>query len=170
MVRDPARAEEIVQEVFLKVWRQPGSYLAERGPFGTWLLSVTHHRAIDVLRARRVDVVPLDDLESRVLEIADRAPDMAESASIREQRAAVREAMATLPVAQRRVLEMAYFGGLSQTEIADGLGEPLGTIKTRVRLAIQKLRTHLTPLLRPGDADRVNGSAAHRSEVRLADV
>lgn len=146
MLRDPARAEEVVQEVFLKVWRRPSSYVAARGPFGTWLLSVTHHRAIDDLRSRRHDTLPIDDVALGTSDLTDGTIDLADGAWLREQRLAVRRALALLPIPQRRALELAYYGGLTQREIADRLGEPLGTIKTRVRLALQKLRVGLDGL------------------------
>lgn len=144
MLRDPGRAEEIAQEVFLKLWRRPTSYVAGRGAFATWLLSVAHHRAVDELRTRRHEVYSLRDGDPPPRELIDDGSDLADAAWIREQRVAVRSALATLPGPQRQAIELAYFAGLTQREIADRLGEPLGTIKTRVRLAMQKLRTVLS--------------------------
>jgi len=146
MLREPARAEEIAQEVFLKLWRRPSSYVAGRGTFATWLLSVAHHRTVDELRARRHETLPLGDGANGTPELVDDAPDLAEHAWLREQRRAVRLALATLPVSQRQAIEMAYFMGLTQREIADRLGEPLGTIKTRMRLGMHKLRDCLDGL------------------------
>jgi RNA polymerase sigma-70 factor (ECF subfamily) len=140
MLREPAQAEEIAQEVFLKLWRRPSSYMAGRGTFSTWLLSVAHHRAVDELRARRHETLPLADGANGTPELVDEALDLADHAWVREQRMAVRQALATLPVSQRQAIEMAYFMGLTQREIADRLGEPLGTIKTRMRLGMHKLR------------------------------
>ena len=146
MLRDPARAEEIAQEVFLKLWRRPSSYVAGRGTFATWLLSVAHHRAVDELRTRRHEIVPLGDGTNGVPELVDEATDLAEAAWVREQRVVVRQALGLLPASQRQAIEMAYFLGLTQREIAERLGEPLGTIKTRMRLAMQKLRVSLDEL------------------------
>ena len=144
MLRDPSRAEEVTQEVFLKLWRRPESYAVARGAFGTWLLSVAHHRAIDELRTRRFELIPLENGASSPLDnVVDDAPDFAEVAWLREQRLAVRQALASLPSAQRQAVELAYFAGLTQREISERLGEPLGTVKTRIRLAVQKLRVNL---------------------------
>jgi RNA polymerase sigma-70 factor (ECF subfamily) len=146
MLRDPGRAEEVAQEVFLKVWRRPTSYVAGRGPFATWLLSVAHHRAIDELRARRHQPLPIDGPDGPGADVVDEGDGLDELTWLRERRSAVRGALTTLPAPQRAAIELAYFGGLTQREIADRLGEPLGTIKTRMRLAMQKLRGSLTDL------------------------
>jgi RNA polymerase sigma-70 factor (ECF subfamily) len=168
MLRDPARAEEISQEVFLKLWRRPESYVAGRGAFATWLLSVAHHRAIDELRTRRHEIYPLGDDDNPPRELIDDGSDLADAAGLREQRVAVRSALATLPASQRQAIELAYFAGLTQREIADRLGEPLGTVKTRVRLAMQKLRLVLTEV---GELNgSFNGHHPMAAEVRHADV
>jgi RNA polymerase sigma-70 factor (ECF subfamily) len=171
MVRDPARAEEISQEVFLKLWRRPESYVAGRGSFPTWLLSVAHHRAVDDLRTRRYDIQSLTDDDGSPRELVDEGIDLAEAAWIREQRAAVRAALATLPASQRQAIELAYFAGLTQREISDRLGEPLGTIKTRCRLAMQKLRTALLEVSGSTNG-HVNGKheGVPAREVRHADL
>ena len=166
MLRDPARAEEVSQEVFLKLWRRPESYVPGRGAFATWLLSVAHHRAVDELRTRRHEVYSLGSDDTPPRELIDDGSDLADGAWLREQRVAVRTALATLPPNQRQAVELAYFAGLTQREISERLGEPLGTIKTRIRLAMQKLRACLTDLEEPGGHH--NGVAA--AEVRHADV
>lgn len=172
MVRDPARAEEISQEVFLKLWRRPESFQPGRGAFPTWLLSVAHHRAVDDLRSRRWDVQPLTDEDGLPRELADESTDLAEAAWIREQRSAVRVALATLPASQRQALELAYFAGLTQREIADRLGQPLGTVKTRCRLAMQKLRTALAGVAEANGNGHVTGTSGSSSvrEVRHVDL
>lgn len=138
-------AEDIVQEVFLKLWRRPSLFDASRGKFVTWLLSVTRNRAIDERRVRSRwfhQELP-SPFGEEVLPASD-ATDPARGAVLADERAAVRGALATLPPDQRLAIEMAYFGGLSQSEIAGQLGLPLGTVKTRTRLAMQKLRTALS--------------------------
>jgi RNA polymerase sigma-70 factor (ECF subfamily) len=178
VIRDPSRAEEVSQEVFLKLWRRPGSYISGRGPFVTWLLSVAHHRAIDELRARRHDTLPIDGADGGGIEIVDDGADLADIAWVRERGVAIRAALVALPPTQRHAVELAYYGGLTQREISDRLGEPLGTIKTRMRLAMQKLRGSLAEV---GTVDgRVNGNGhgdrrelaayARSVEARRADV
>ncbi len=142
VLRDNHLAENISQEVFLRLWRQPERYASQKGRFVTWLLTVTRNRALDWLRTRRrrsryETVSP----EQREVELpASDAPDPALSAEAAERRHTVRAVMACLSPHQRQVIELAYFGGLSQREVADRLGQPLGTVKTRVRAAMQRLR------------------------------
>ena len=143
MLGDPTRAEEVVQEVFLRVWQRPAAYLAERGTFSTWLLSVAHHYVVDVLRSTRRVVPASGGGERQIALIPDGDPDPADRAWLAEQRRVVRGALARLPIEQREALELAYFGGLSQAQIAQHLGEPLGTVKTRIRLGMLKLRSLL---------------------------
>lgn len=144
MLSDREAAEELVQEVFLRLWNHPERYLSERGRFVAWLLSVAHHRAVDLLRRRRVQHPAADGDPA---ELAGDAEDPEEAAAVSELRQGVRQALASLPDTQRRALELAYFGGLSQTEIAAHLGEPLGTVKTRIRLGMMKLRDELRGLV-----------------------
>jgi RNA polymerase sigma-70 factor, ECF subfamily len=139
MLAEQASAEEVVQECFLKLWRQPELYQAQRGKLLPWLLGIAHHRAIDRLRRRRLEqrhtVSGEVDVPSNGLD------DPEQHAWGRVQVEAVGRAIATLPPTQRQVLELAYLGGLTQSEIAARLGQPLGTVKTRMRLAMQKLRS-----------------------------
>lgn len=138
MLRARSDAEDLLQEVFMQVWRQAGSYSQERGSPEAWIINIARSRAIDKLRAiRRRDksFVLTDD------PAAAESPDNVESAvGESEAKLAMNSALANLTEAQRRVLELAYFSGLSQTEIAEHLAEPLGTVKTRMRAAIQRLR------------------------------
>jgi RNA polymerase sigma-70 factor (ECF subfamily) len=145
MLGDVTAAEEIVQEVFLKLWRNPERYVAGRGKFRSWLLGVTHHRAVDELRSRRVETFRrvAGDAEAETLRIPDSDPDPAEAAWLGIQHDIVQRALEVLPPEQRTAIELAYFQGLTHSEIAAALGEPLGTVKTRLRLAIQKLRSAL---------------------------
>lgn len=145
IVGDPLEAEEILQEAFLRVWQQANRFQHARGSFASWLLSITHNLAIDALRRRqrrpqRADAV--DFAEVLRTEI-DTAVDLEEAAVVAELRQQVQTAMAKLPARQREVLELAYFQGLTQREIAELLDEPLGTIKTRMRLGLQKLQESL---------------------------
>ena len=144
VLQDPQTAEEVVQEVFLKVWRQPESFDAQRGRFASWLLSVTRNQSIDMLRKRKV-VVSMDEeaTQERLNYIADDAPPVDEMIWLRHRRDAVRRAMARLTEPQRKVIELAYFGAMSHSEIAAATGEPLGTIKSRIRQSLLKLKSAL---------------------------
>ena len=139
---DRQLAEDVTQEVFLRLWRQPRSYDAGRGRFLSWLMSVTRNRAIDeqrrITRRRRVEK-PGDDATSE-LPGPERFHDPQLEAVLAEDRRRVRQAMTRLPPPQREVIELAYFSGLTQTQIARRTGEPLGTVKTRIRLGMRKLR------------------------------
>ena len=151
ILRDPVLAEDVTQEVFLRLWRRPQSYDPARGRFLSWLMSITRNRAIDELRrvTRRMRVEDGSGNVTESVQTLDRLDDPELAATIGDERQAVRAAMAGLPPAQRRVIELAYFAGLTQTEIAELTGTPLGTVKTRVRLAMNKLRTaleHARPL------------------------
>ena len=142
LLRDDETTEEVVQEVFMRLWTRADEFDSARGRLLPWLLTITHHRAIDELRRRRARGQHDDiDIVLATAEAADGDP--AHEAALAETREAVRQALQHLPEAQRRPIELAYFGGLSQAEIATMLNEPLGTIKTRMRLALQKLREFL---------------------------
>jgi RNA polymerase sigma-70 factor (ECF subfamily) len=137
-------AEDVTLDAFQNVWQAAASFRQDRGRFATWLMSVARHRAIDELRRLGVrpegNAVDLDqDTENGVL----RADSVEDIVSLRQSRDAVRRALADLPEPQRRALELAYFGGLTQQEIAERLDTPLGTIKTRMRMGMQKLRRAL---------------------------
>jgi len=138
MLRAQSDAEDLLQEVFMQVWRQAASYSQERGSPEAWIVNIARSRAIDKLRSiRRRDksFVLTDDPAGA------ESPDNVESTvGDSESKLAMNSALANLPEAQRKVLELAYFSGLSQTEIAEQLKEPLGTVKTRMRAGIQRLR------------------------------
>ena len=145
MLQDRMLAEELLQEVFFRAWNHGDKFSDRRGSFITWLLSITHNMAIDEIRKqnrrpKRADsadpVLLLDNVTDGSVSVEDQAV----LGTVRDQ---ITEAMATLPVAQRSAIEMAYFDGLTQREIAELQGEPLGTVKTRMRLALRKLREHL---------------------------
>ena len=138
MLKAQSDAEDLLQEVFLQVWRQATVYSVQRGSPEAWLINIARSRAIDKLRSirrREKSFVLTDD------PAAAESPDNVEtSAGESETRLIMNSALANLPEGQRRVLELAYFDGLSQTEIAARLAEPLGTVKTRMRAGIQRLR------------------------------
>ena len=142
MVGDPGLAEEVVQEVFLKLWSRPDSYSSQKGAFVSWLLSLVHHRAVDELRKRSRTEVALDNDQplSVINTRPDPQPDPSEQVWVMEQQRVVRQALGELPENQRLVLELAYFGGLSQSQIAERTSQPLGTVKTRMRMGLQNLR------------------------------
>lgn len=142
---DRQLAEDVTQEVYLRLWRRPWAYNPERGRFVSWLMSVTRNRAIDERRRLNRRLLAEDEGEGDAPELPDpgRFNDPLVEAELADQRATVRDALEQLPSAQRQVLELAYFAGLTQTEIAERTGEALGTVKTRVRLGMQKLRALL---------------------------
>ncbi len=137
---DSALAQDAVQEAFVGVWRNAATYAADRSSVRTWILSITHHRAIDIIRRRR-PASPLPETETVAESM--RVPDVWAEVARAADAQAVRAAMDELPVAQREVIEWAYFGGLTQTEIAQRADVPLGTVKGRVRLGLQALRRAL---------------------------
>jgi RNA polymerase sigma-70 factor (ECF subfamily) len=138
MLKARSDAEDLLQEVFVQVWRQAQSYSAERGSPEAWIINIARSRAIDKIRSiRRMQksFVLTDDPAQ-----AESSDNVESSAAESETRLAMNSALANLPDTQRKVLELAYFDGLTQSEIADRLAEPLGTVKTRMRSGIQKLR------------------------------
>lgn len=139
-----AAAEDVVVEVYAQVWKQAQTYDAQRGTPLSWLLTVTRSRAIDALRARR-RVQSAELLETPVDARAD-TPDPEEASGLVERRRAVSQALESLSAEQRQVLELAYFSDLSHTEIAEKLGQPLGTVKTRIRTGLLRLRERLGSL------------------------
>jgi RNA polymerase sigma-70 factor, ECF subfamily len=134
ILRNTAEAEDVVQEVFVQVWRHAERYDPSRGSVEAWLCTIARTRALDRLRRRA----------ARREESSDRAP-ASSAAPKTEEALAVRKALATLSAEQRQALELAYYDGLTQTEIAERLGAPLGTIKTRIRTAMVRLRNVLGP-------------------------
>lgn len=145
---DAQMAEDTAQDVFVRLWRRPESFIAERGRFLTWLMSVTRNRAVDELRARgrrwRREQMNGHDPELAMSMVpADECEGPPHQCELFEDQRAVRQALKCLPQEQRVALQLAYFGGMTQIEIAAELNEPLGTVKTRIRLGMQKLRAAL---------------------------
>jgi RNA polymerase sigma-70 factor (ECF subfamily) len=130
---DTGAAEDVLQEVFLQLWRNPGAFDSARGSLGGWLAVIARNRAIDMLRRRK----PVTDIEDVVLSVA---PDLVAEADRSRAAEKVRGVLGAMPALQRGALEMAYFEGLSHSEIATKTGEPLGTIKTRIRAGLIALR------------------------------
>jgi RNA polymerase sigma factor (sigma-70 family) len=149
VVRQANLAEEIVQEAFLAVWRNPDGYDERRGSVRSWLMGTVHHRAVDLVRReeayrRRAE----DSIPDATQEQGDPAEDVAVMVDRPGERLAVLAALADLPAPQREVLEMMYFDGLSQSRIAERTGLPLGTVKSRTLLAMRRLRAALEGMRR----------------------
>jgi RNA polymerase sigma-70 factor (ECF subfamily) len=140
---DEGAAEEVLLDVYMQVWRQAGTYDAGRGSPLAWLATIARSRAIDRLRAGRQEWQRARSLET-VSQLST-GESLEEAAYVTELRGVVRGALDTLSAEQREALELAYYGGLSHSEIAERLGQPLGTIKTRIRLGMMKLRALLKP-------------------------
>ena len=144
MLRHEALAEEATQEIFLNIWLKASSFKADRGEPRPWIMSVAHHKVVDLIRSRRRTLTMTNPADYETLDLLP-----ANQTSTEEQveqnleRERILKAMSELPEAQREVIMLAYFEGYSQSEMAKKLTQPLGTIKTRVRLGMQKLRTIL---------------------------
>jgi len=143
IVRDQRDAEEVVQDVFAQAWRESGRYSAGRGSVIAWLMTLTRSRAVDRLRGRKARPDTATDSEP-IVAIADGAAPADEQLSAAAQAAQVRTALNALPLVQRLAIELAFYEGLTHTEIADRLEQPLGTVKTRIRQGLLKLRDQLS--------------------------
>jgi RNA polymerase sigma-70 factor (ECF subfamily) len=152
IVGEPADAEEVVADAFSQVWRSAAGFDPARGSVAAWLATITRTRALDLVRSRKRRARVLEDAavvtdEGETLVLAPTVESPDRGAELTETSAIVRRSLAELPAPQRRVIELAYFGGLSQSEIAAQLAEPLGTVKTRMRAGMEKLRQALRPVL-----------------------
>jgi RNA polymerase sigma-70 factor, ECF subfamily len=143
LLKDADGAEDVVEETFWQVWQRASSYDASRGTVRTWILTIGRSRALDRVRSRKRN---REDFTTDLTLVRDPRSDPAQEAEGAERRQLVYSALSELPEEQRRALELAYFRGLTQAEISEFLGEPLGTIKTRMRLGMQKLRDRLVGL------------------------
>ena len=145
MLRDPQAAEEVTQDVFLAIWRGAGDYDSSRGSARAWILSMAHHKSVDAVRRQRLraadplaETIPTDaDVTAEALRGVDRAQ--------------VRKALGGLSDGQREAIVLAYYGGYTQQEIAERLGVPLGTVKTRTRDGMLRLRSALGPRMKRTD-------------------
>jgi len=140
LLSDKARAEEVVQEVFLRLWNEPGRYDPDRGSLRSFLLAHTHGRAVDMIRA---DAARRRREERESLEQAEGGYDLAREVWDMALAGHVRDAMEVLPPGERDAIELAYFGGKTYREVADELGEPEGTVKSRIRTGLKRLRSEL---------------------------
>jgi len=155
IVVEHADAEEVVADAYAQVWRSASGFEPSRGSVAAWLATIVRTRALDLVRSRKrrarvleEAAVVTDEGETLVLAPTAESPDR--GAELTETSIIVRRSLAELPPPQRKVIELAYFGGLSQSEIAAHLSEPLGTVKTRMRAGMEKLRQALRPLLEAG--------------------
>jgi RNA polymerase sigma-70 factor, ECF subfamily len=144
VVNQPFLAEEIVQEAFLSVWRNPDGYDRRRGSVRAWLMVMVHHRAVDTVRREESQRKRAEDPRgAEVVVVGDFAQQVVDELGLPEERQAVRAALGELPAEQREVIELMYFGGLSQSKVAARLDLPLGTVKSRTLLGMRRLRTAL---------------------------
>lgn len=137
VLRDQGQAEDVVQEVFLQIWKNASSFVQDRGSLGAWLVVIARNRAIDHLRRRK----PADSVEDVVLASSIDVASEAERNNLMER---VRSVLDTLPREQQQSMQLAFFEGLSHSEIAERTGDPLGTVKTRIRQALISIRKALT--------------------------
>jgi RNA polymerase sigma factor (sigma-70 family) len=156
---DDGIAEDVVQEVFLAFWRDPGRFDAQRGSFGSWLLTLVHHKSVDAVRResaiRRRTVPAAEDGEEWSAPAGPGADQAALGAVVADH---VRSALGQLPVEQRQALALAYYGGYTQREVATITGVPLGTVKSRMFTGVQRLRTVLGPLIGDVATDFTGGA------------
>ncbi len=143
IVRDSGEAEDVTQEVFVQLWRQAARFDVERGNVVAWLCTMTRTRAIDLLRRRRVRADTNAPVEAHTAEPTDAAPRQDVVVEWRERASTIRSAVDNLPLLQRLAVELAFYDGLTHSEIATHLEVPLGTVKTRVRQGLLKIRDHL---------------------------
>ena len=144
LVRQAQVAEEIVQEAFLAVWRTPERYDPARGSVRSWLMGTVHHRAVDAVRREQAQRRRTDQAAALVPRVAeDPTDDVLSALDLPRERALVQKALEQLPDEQRDVILRMYFDGLSQSQIAERTGLPLGTVKSRTLLAMRRLRTNL---------------------------
>ena len=146
MLKETGLAEEVTQDIFLNLWLKASSYTPQRGTPRAWFMTTAHHRIIDLIRARKRSAQSTNQVPHEILELYPSSQPSTEDEAHRNlTRDQIIKTLDILPHEQREVVVMAYFEGYSQSEIASILDQPLGTVKTRVRLAMQKLRAALNP-------------------------
>ncbi|MBI3973816.1 MAG: sigma-70 family RNA polymerase sigma factor [Chloroflexi bacterium] len=161
-----ADAEEVVQDVFLSLWNKAGQFDPARSSFGAWFMAIARHRVLDELRRRGYQqrLLAGETADRLLATTVDESADVAEEAWQRQRGEAVAQALRDLPDEQRRVLMLAYFAGLSHSAMAHHLGWPLGTVKKRIRLGLQKLRRALAP---PAGVLSDSPAMTHSSATRI---
>ncbi|MGQ0539104.1 MAG: sigma-70 family RNA polymerase sigma factor [Gemmatimonadaceae bacterium] len=152
IVRDPNDAEEVVADAFAQIWRTAATFDPTRGAVVAWITTIVRTRSLDLIRAQRRRARVVEDAAQAgaaddPIAMGSSGPSPDRELERSDAGALVRQSLAELPAPQRRVLELAYFGGMSQSEIAALLDEPLGTVKTRMRAGLEKLRAALRPLM-----------------------
>ena len=159
-------AEEVVQDVFLRYWRRAGQYDSSRGPFRPWFTTLARNHILNLLRTRGLErrIAVANDVERILAAQIDTGVDLERSAADRERQSEIRAALGALPAEQRRVLLLAYFGGLTQSQIADELNLPLGTVKKRTQLGLRKLRAMFG--IRSADSTTLNEEPGEGKVVR----
>lgn len=140
ILRDPELSQDVVQEVFLALWKNPHSYKSGRGSFSSWVLSLTHHKAVDSVRREESH---RRRLQAEIITEQDETPGPAEETWARLESQEVRKALQTLPEPQKEALVLAYFGGYTQQEVSTLTGTPLGTVKSRMLTGMRRLRSEL---------------------------
>src|SRR6478672_5628439 len=149
VVRQTQLAEEIVQEAFLTLWRNPGVFDERRGSVKAWLMTMVHHRAVDAVRREESQRRRSDEMVVGIREETEDPTDaVVEAVAAPAERDAVRRALRSLPEDQREVLELMYFGGLSQSQVAERIGAPLGTVKSRALLGMRRMRSMVVEMER----------------------
>ena len=144
MLKEPPLAEEVTQDIFLRLWQKASSFNPERGTPRAWFMSVAHHRIIDVIKARKRRAQSTDQVSHELLDLhPSRFEGTEEQAHRNIEREEIFKELAVIPSEQRQVIVLAYFEGYTQSEIATELDQPLGTVKTRIRLGMQKLRASM---------------------------
>jgi RNA polymerase sigma-70 factor (ECF subfamily) len=144
LLKDANDAEDVVEETFWQAWRKASSYEPSKGAVSTWLLTIGRRKALDRIRAKKRQKEEPIERDQSFADLPSTANDPSQDVEGKELRDQVRNALRELPDEQREVLELGYFKGMSQSEIAEATGQPLGTVKTRMRLAMQKLREPLS--------------------------
>src|SRR5262245_34014618 len=152
IVGDHELAREVLQDTFLRCWDGRETYDPTRGRLAWWVMGIARNRAIDLLRSRPHQARLRE--QERLSERSSHAPSPTDPAGLAELRQAVADGLAALPVEQRQAIELAYYAGFTQSEIARELGEPLGTVKSRMRQALDRLRVVLWPLIESGSGSR----------------
>ncbi len=170
MLQDQQLSEDLTQEVFLRVWQRASSFNPDRGRLASWIFQIAHHAAVDEIRRRKSRPQrphSSSEAPASMLAITDGSPTPDELAIGSLQREAIAEALSKLPLNQREAIEMSYFDGMTQAEIAERGGTPLGTVKTRTRLGLQRMRDYLKAGGMEPDTVRGKSSTLNDASVNM---